>query len=55
MIRDIERFVSFKVLQQTSIERPLEHYVLCQGKIGLNFQLIFEESNVSPETGKLLR
>ena len=55
VIGDIEGFVSFEILQKTSIERSLEDNVLRQGKIGLNFQLIFEESNVSPEARELLR
>ena len=55
MIGDIESFVSFKVLQEPPIERSLEHNVLCHGKVGLEFQFIFEESDISPEAGKLLR
>ena len=55
VIRDIEGFLSFEVLQKTPIERSLEHNVLRQGKIGLHFQLIFEESNISPEARELLR
>ena len=54
MIGDIECLLSFKILQQTSVERSLEHNVLRQGKVCLNLQLILEESNVSPEPGELL-
>ena len=55
VIGDIEGFVSFEILQKTSIERSLEDNVLSQGKIGLHFQFVFEESNVSPEARELLR
>ena len=54
MIGDIEGFVSFEILQKTSIERSLEDNVLRQGKVSLNLQLVLEESNVSPEPGELL-
>ena len=54
MIRDIECLFSFKILQQTSVERSLEHNVLRQGKVCLHLQLIFEKSNISPEPSKLL-